>query len=105
VRGVGTGSFSNTIEYNVSTLLDNAVLGRPEMGLVQYLDIDRVEILRSPQGMLFGKNASAGVINLVTMRPVLGETSGKARFEPGVPNTLQTGVESKAEAVRTSALA
>jgi iron complex outermembrane receptor protein len=81
IRGVGTGSFSNAIEYSVSTVLDGVVLGRPELGVVQYLDVDRIEVLRGPQGTLFGKNASAGVINIVTALPVLNVSQGKVNVE------------------------
>ncbi len=66
IRGVGTSTFSTSIELSVSTVVDEVVLGRPEMARGAYYDLERVEVLRGPQGMLFGKNASAGVVSLVT---------------------------------------
>jgi iron complex outermembrane receptor protein len=69
VRGVGTSTFSTSIEPTVSTVLDGVVLGRPEMALGSFYDVARVEILRGPQGMLFGKNASAGLVSITTNAP------------------------------------
>lgn len=66
IRGVGTSTFSTSIELSVSTVVDEVVLGRPEMARGAYYDLERIEVLRGPQGMLFGKNASAGVVSLVT---------------------------------------
>jgi iron complex outermembrane receptor protein len=72
VRGVGTSTFSTSIEPTVSTVLDGVVLGRPEMALGSFYDVARVEILRGPQGMLFGKNASAGLVSITTNAPKIG---------------------------------
>ncbi len=71
VRGVGTATFSNSIEPSVSTVIDGVVYGRPEMGLGSFYDISQVEVLRGPQGMLFGKNASSGLLNITTNAPNL----------------------------------
>ncbi len=70
VRGVGTLSFSDGVEPSVSTVIDGVVLGRQAMSVFDLIDIDRVEILRGPQGTLFGKNASAGLLSIVTQRPL-----------------------------------
>jgi iron complex outermembrane receptor protein len=99
IRGVGTGSFSNAIEYSVSTMLDGVVLGRPELGVVQYLDVDRIEVLRGPQGTLFGKNASAGVINIVTALPVLNTSVYKANIEAAHVSSENGGLEGRVEGV------
>ncbi|WP_374402902.1 TonB-dependent receptor [Niveibacterium sp.] len=69
VRGVGTISTSPGVEPTVSTVLDGVVLARPGQATLDLLDVERVEILRGPQGTLFGKNASAGVVNIVTRAP------------------------------------
>ena len=69
IRGVGTISTSPGVEPTVSTVLDGVVTSRPGQATMDLLDIDRVEILRGPQGTLFGKNASAGVINIVSRAP------------------------------------
>ncbi len=83
IRGVGTATFSTSIEPTVSTVIDGVVLGRPEMALGSFYDIERVEILRGPQGMLFGKNASSGVVSIVTNNPRLGAVEGAGNFNLG----------------------
>ncbi|MEN7341312.1 MAG: TonB-dependent receptor [Pseudomonadota bacterium] len=69
VRGIGTVSFSIAAEPSVSTVVDNVVLGRSGQAFGDLYDLERVEVLRGPQGTLFGKNASAGVVNITTRRP------------------------------------
>lgn len=69
IRGVGTISTSPGVEPTVSTVLDGVVTARPGQATLDLLDIDRIEILRGPQGTLFGKNASAGVINIISRAP------------------------------------
>jgi iron complex outermembrane recepter protein len=75
IRGVGTTIFSDTVEQSVGVVVDGVVLGRSGQATGDLLDIERVEVLRGPQGMLFGKNASAGLISITTRRPQLGETT------------------------------
>ena len=69
VRGIGTISTSPGVETSVSMVIDGVVMGRPGMATLDLLDIDHIEVLQGPQGTLFGKNASAGVINVVTASP------------------------------------
>lgn len=69
IRGIGTQSFSSAVEPSVSTMLDGVVMGRSGQAFMQLLDLQRVEVLRGPQGTLFGKNSTAGVIHLVTKDP------------------------------------
>jgi iron complex outermembrane receptor protein len=69
IRGVGTISTSPGVEPTVSTVLDGVVTARPGQATLDLVEIDRIEILRGPQGTLFGKNASAGVLNIVTKAP------------------------------------
>ncbi len=69
VRGIGTISFSTAAEPSVSTVVDGVVLGRSGQAFTDLYDLERLEVLRGPQGTLFGKNASAGVLNLTTKRP------------------------------------
>lgn len=75
IRGVGSAVFGNTIESSVGTVLDDVTLARPQLGVTQFFDIDNIEILRGPQGTLFGKNATAGLVSINTNRPRIGETS------------------------------
>ena len=74
IRGVGTISTSPGVEPTVSMVLDGVVTARPGQATLDLVEVDRIEILRGPQGTLFGKNASAGVINIVTRAP--GKTPG-----------------------------
>ena len=69
VRGIGTISFSVAAEPSVSTVVDGVVLGRSGQAFADLYDLERIEVLRGPQGTLFGKNASAGVVNITTRRP------------------------------------
>ncbi|WP_086933662.1 TonB-dependent receptor [Agarilytica rhodophyticola] len=75
VRGIGTISFSVAAEPSVSTVVDGVVLARSGQAFTDLYDLERIEVLRGPQGTLFGKNASAGVVNITTKRPS-DETGG-----------------------------
>ncbi|MFC6620034.1 TonB-dependent receptor [Novosphingobium panipatense] len=66
MRGVGTISFSIAAEPSVSTVVDGVVLSRSGQSFLDLVDFDRLEVLRGPQGTLFGKNASAGLVNIVS---------------------------------------
>ncbi|MEM1379004.1 MAG: TonB-dependent receptor [Pseudomonadota bacterium] len=81
IRGIGTISFSGAIEPSVSTVVDGVVLGRSGQAFSELYDIEQLEVLRGPQGTLFGKNASAGVVNITTRRPTeTFEASVRASF-------------------------
>ena len=69
IRGVGTISTSPGVEPTVSTVVDGVVLARPGQATIDLLDVDRIEVLRGPQGTLFGRNASAGVVSIITKAP------------------------------------
>jgi iron complex outermembrane receptor protein len=66
MRGVGTITFSIAAEPSVATVVDGVVLSRSGQAFVDLADIERLEALRGPQGTLFGRNASAGLINVVS---------------------------------------
>ena len=69
IRGLGSSSANDGIESSVGLFLDGVYLGRQGLSLFDLVDLDRVEILRGPQGTLFGKNTTAGAINIVTREP------------------------------------
>jgi iron complex outermembrane receptor protein len=69
IRGIGTLSFASGVEPAVSTVVDGVVLGRSGQAFFDFYDVARIEVLRGPQGTLFGKNASAGVVSIVTKAP------------------------------------
>ena len=66
MRGVGTITFSVAAEPSVSTVVDGVVLSRSGQAFMDLVDIERLEVLRGPQGTLFGRNASAGLVNIVS---------------------------------------
>lgn len=83
IRGSGTQTFTRSSENNVLLVLDGVIQGQLTPPTSSLFDVERVEVLSGPQGMLFGKNASAGVINIITASPRLGETELKTRLTLG----------------------
>ncbi len=69
IRGISTFSFSDGFESSVATVIDGVVMGREAQGFFDLFDVEAVEVIKGPQGTLFGKNASAGVVNIRTKRP------------------------------------
>lgn len=69
IRGISTFSFSDGFESSVATVIDGVVMGREAQGFFDLYDIESVEVIKGPQGTLFGKNASAGVVNVRTKNP------------------------------------
>ena len=80
MRGVGTITFSVAAEPSVSTVVDGIVLSRSGQAFMDLVDAERIEVLRGPQGTLFGKNASAGLVNIVS-KGGTDELSGEVRAE------------------------
>ncbi|PTU30529.1 TonB-dependent receptor [Stenotrophobium rhamnosiphilum] len=81
IRGISTNSFSVTAEQAVSYVADGVVLGKAPS--VSLFDIAQIEVLRGPQGTLFGKNASAGVISVTTNKPDPSKFEAFGRAELG----------------------
>ena len=81
IRGVGTLALIPSVESSVAIAVDNVNLGRTNLAFGAFDDVERVEALNGPQGLLFGRNASAGLLNIVTRRPELGEFSGFVNSE------------------------
>ena len=81
IRGIGTSTFARSAETSVSTVLDGVVLDRNRA--TELYDVERVEVLNGPQGTLFGKNASAGLINIVSRKPDLSRFSVYGKGDVG----------------------
>jgi iron complex outermembrane recepter protein len=69
IRGIGTVGDNPGLESSVATFVDGVYRSRAGVGLTELGAIDRIEVLRGPQGTLFGRNASAGLISIITAKP------------------------------------
>lgn len=71
IRGLGANAFLSNVglENGVGVHVDGVYLARPAQATFELVDLDRIEVLRGPQGTLFGKNTTAGAINIVTRQP------------------------------------
>jgi iron complex outermembrane receptor protein len=76
IRGVGDFSTNPTANPGVAFNVDGVYVGRPEAIGGNFYDVDRIEVLKGPQGTLYGRNASGGAINVITRHPTLGDSSG-----------------------------
>lgn len=69
IRGVGQKENKATLDPAVSIYLDDVYIGRPDGGLMDIIDIESIQVLRGPQGTLFGRNATGGALVLSTNKP------------------------------------
>lgn len=69
IRGIGTVGDNPGLESSVAVFVDGVYRSRSGIGLNELGEVDRIEVLRGPQGTLFGRNASAGLIHVITKRP------------------------------------
>ncbi len=88
IRGVGTTSNNIGFESAVGIFIDGAYQSRPGVALGEFVDVERVEVLRGPQGTLFGRNTSAGALTVTNNRPDLSEFGGFANATYGNYNLV-----------------
>lgn len=83
IRGVGTKAVSATADPGVAISFNNVPLIRNRLFEQEYFDVERVEVLRGPQGTLYGRNATGGVVNMITNKPDFHEFEGMLKAEAG----------------------
>lgn len=91
LRGVGALAGSPNQENSVATYIDGIYIATPSGGLTAFNNVDRVEVLKGPQGTLFGRNATGGVIQIITKTP---QHTPAMNFQFGYGNydTVNSGV-------------
>jgi iron complex outermembrane receptor protein len=111
IRGVGLGDNILSFEPGVPFYVDGVYVGRPQGIMFDLLDLDRVEVLRGPQGTLFGKNAIGGTVSLISNKPTgngggyvsagtgsLGLIDARGAFDVSIiPSTLMMRVSASAK--------
>lgn len=92
IRGITNLAVSATSESGVEIHVNDLPVGSTTMQDGEFFDMERIEVLRGPQGTLYGKNSVGGAINLITARPVFGESLGKVSVDTGSFDLLKTKV-------------
>jgi iron complex outermembrane recepter protein len=87
IRGVGLGDNILSFEPGVPVYVDDVYIGRPQGAIFDLLDLERVEVLRGPQGTLFGKNAVGGTVRLISKKPT-GDGTGQLSVSIGSYNRI-----------------
>ncbi len=88
IRGFGNGANNAGIEPSVGVFIDGVYRSRSASALADLPNLERIEVLRGPQSTLFGKNASAGVISVITAKPDLDGFGGSASLTVGEFNEI-----------------
>lgn len=108
IRGVNEARISPVLDPGVAIYIDDVYYGRPQVGFLQFVDTERVEVLRGPQGTLFGKNSTGGAVRYITKKPDLGGNHGYVDLTVGDYDRINVkgafnAVLSDTTAVRVSA--
>jgi iron complex outermembrane receptor protein len=88
IRGIGTNGVFAGSDPSSAVYIDGVYLARPAMVLADFLDLQRIEVLRGPQGTLYGRNAVGGALNLISKTPT-NDLETSARFAAGDLDTLR----------------
>jgi outer membrane receptor protein involved in Fe transport len=108
IRGIGTVGDNPGLESSVGVFIDGVYRSRTGVGLTELGAVDRIEVLRGPQGTLFGRNTSAGLLSIITAKPrFTPEISGQVdvgsynlrRFEASITGPLSDTVAARLDGV------
>ncbi len=89
LRGISTQAQDIGGDPGVASYRDDVYLGRPGMGFQEFFDVERVEVIRGPQGTLFGRNTTGGVVHSISRKPT-DEFEGYGRFQYGKFDKFRT---------------
>ncbi len=89
VRGVGSFNGNPLSDSAIAVNFNDVYISRPNSTNGLYYDLERIEVLKGPQGTLYGRNATGGSINIIPRKPVLNEFGGEATLEYGNYNTVR----------------
>ncbi|MEM7329933.1 MAG: TonB-dependent receptor plug domain-containing protein [Pseudomonadota bacterium] len=89
IRGIGADLVAQSGDSGVGVHQNDVPLTANRLFEAEFFDVERVETLRGPQGTLYGRNATGGVINVITAKPVLEEFQANARVTAGNENTFK----------------
>ncbi len=103
IRGIGTNVIFAGSDPSSAVYIDGVYFARPAAVLGNFLELERVEVLRGPQGTLYGRNAVGGALNLITRQPT-NEVEASARFVAGNFNLLRSEARVSGPVVRNRVL-
>jgi iron complex outermembrane recepter protein len=83
LRGLGAQRFDQSVAQFVGVFVDEITQHRPGVAMAALMDVERIEVLRGPQNVLYGKNVPAGAISIITKRPILDQLSGDGEISAG----------------------
>ena len=99
IRGISFQDVESSFDPAVGVTVDGVFIGRNIGSLIDFFDIEQVEVLRGPQGTLFGRNTIGGTINIRTARPT-GELGGKAQLTVGNKGQFEVRVMGEAPIIK-----